>query len=476
MGPSVLTLQGTKTTIDDEALTELRSIIRGDVLVPGDADYATVRPAYNGMHPGRPGLVVRASGAADVIDTINFARDRDLLVAVRGGGHSVAGLSSVNDGVLLDLERMNGVVVDPKGKTAVVQGGALWGDVDRETQAFGLVAPGGVVSDTGVAGLTLGGGEGWVRRKYGLSCDNLISAQIVTAEGELVTASADEHPELYWAIRGGGGNFGVATSLTFQLHPHGPINAFAGVFYPAEQAPQVWRGVRDFAKTAPDELTLLIGSTTLPPSEHTPPEIHSTPMVVVGAVYVGDPDDGMKLIQPLRELGTPLADISQPMPFVAVQGAFDEFFQRQALRSYWKSTFVNELTDDILDLVVDSAQNRNSPRTFVVNFLMGGAINHVADVDTAYSERHANWMISIDGNWEDPADDDKVVTWVREAWSRVHKLGTGVTYLNFTGITDEDADVGVDSAFGKNLERLAEVKKKYDPKNFFRLNNNIAPA
>jgi FAD/FMN-containing dehydrogenase len=332
------------------------------------------------------------------------------------------------------------------------------------------------VSDTGVAGLTLGGGEGWVRRKYGLSCDNLLAAQIVTADGKLLMASPDSNPDLYWAVRGGGGNFGIATSMTFKLHPHGPINAFAGVFYPVDQAAQVWRGARDFAKRAPDEITMLIGCTTLPASEHTPPEIHDTPFVVVGAVFNGDPEEGMKLIQPLRELGTPLADISQPMPFAAVQTAFDEFFQRGALRSYWKSTFVNELTDNIVDIVVERAKTRPSARTFVVNFLMGGAINRVGAEDTAYSERSANWMISIDGNWENAADDEKVVAWVREAWAQIHKLGTGVTYLNFTGITDESTDVGVESAFGKNLERLAEAKKKYDPDNFFRLNNNIAPA
>jgi hypothetical protein len=332
------------------------------------------------------------------------------------------------------------------------------------------------VSDTGVAGLTLGGGEGWVRRKYGLSCDNLLAAQIVTADGKLLTASARSNPDLFWAIRGGGGNFGIATSMTFKLHPHGPINAFAGVFYPVNQAAQVWRGARDFAKTAPDEITMLIGCTTLPASEHTPPEIHNTPFVVVGAVFNGDPDEGMKVIQPLRELGTPLADISQPMPFAAVQTAFDEFFQRGTLRSYWKSTFVNELTDEIVDIVVEKAQNRASTRTFVVNFLMGGAINRVKAKDTAYSERSANWMISIDGNWENPAEDDNVVSWVRETWGQIHKLGTGVTYLNFTGITDEGADVGVESAFGKNLKRLAEAKKKYDPDNFFRLNNNITPG
>jgi FAD/FMN-containing dehydrogenase len=476
MATSVANLQGTTTKIDDEALNEFRMAVRGEVLTPDDPGYVTVRPPYNAMYPGQPAIVVQATGTADVIDAVNFGRAQNLSVAVRGGGHSVAGLSSIDGGMLIDLALMNGVVVDPEAKTVNVQGGALWGDVDRETQAFGLVTPGGVVSDTGVAGLTLGGGEGWVRRKYGLSCDNLLAAQIVTADGKLLMASPDSNPDLYWAVRGGGGNFGIATSMTFKLHPHGPINAFAGVFYPVDQAAQVWRGARDFAKRAPDEITMLIGCTTLPASEHTPPEIHDTPFVVVGAVFNGDPEEGMKLIQPLRELGTPLADISQPMPFAAVQTAFDEFFQRGALRSYWKSTFVNELTDNIVDIVVERAKTRPSARTFVVNFLMGGAINRVGAEDTAYSERSANWMISIDGNWENAADDEKVVAWVREAWAQIHKLGTGVTYLNFTGITDESTDVGVESAFGKNLERLAEAKKKYDPDNFFRLNNNIAPA
>jgi FAD/FMN-containing dehydrogenase len=300
MTTSVLTLEGSQAELSDEILGELRMMIRGDVLTPSDPGYADLRPPYNAMYPGRPGLIVRASGAADVIDTVNFAREHGLLMAVRGGGHSVAGLSSTDGGLLLDLERMNGVDVDPDARLARVQGGALWADVDRETQAFGLVAPGGVVSDTGVAGLALGGGEGWVRRKYGLSCDNVVSVQLVGADGKLRTASAETNPDLYWAVRGGGGNFGVATSFTFDLHPVGPIVAFAGVFYPVEDAANVLRGFRDWAATAPDEITALWGCTTLPASEHTPPEIHDTPFVVVGAVYTGDVEDGMALIQPLR--------------------------------------------------------------------------------------------------------------------------------------------------------------------------------
>jgi FAD/FMN-containing dehydrogenase len=476
MVTTLATLTGTATSLSDDALDAFRMAIRGDVFTPDDPGYATVRPPYNAMHPGRPALVVRPSGVADVIDAVRFAREQGLLAAVRGGGHSVAGLSSIDGGLLIDLALMNGVDVDPDARVAHVQGGALWGDVDRDTQAFGLVAPGGVVSDTGVAGLTLGGGEGWVRRKYGLSSDNVVSAQVVCADGEVRTASAGSNPDLYWAIRGGGGNFGIVTSLTFRLHPLDATVGFAGVFYPVEDAPRIWRGFRDWAASAPDEVSALCGCTTLPTSEHIPPEIHDRPMVVVGGVYAGDAEKGLTVLEPLRKLGTPLADISGPLPFTAVQAAFDPFFVRGTLRSYWKSTYVKELTDDVLEIVVRKAQQRPSSRIFVITFLMGGAINRVKPQDTAYSERSAEWMVSIDGNWHDAAEDDTVIDWVRQAWSEVHKLGTGTTYLNFTGLADETADVGVESAFGKNLTRLNEIKTKYDPDNFFRLNNNIAPA
>jgi FAD/FMN-containing dehydrogenase len=475
MATTVTTLTGSANTLSDEVLAQLRMTLRGQVLTPDDAGYATVRPAYNTMHPGSPALVVVASGTADVIDAVNFAREHDLLVAVRGGGHSVAGLSSVDGGMLIDLALMRAVDVDPEARIARVQGGALWGDVDREAQAFGLVAPGGVVSDTGVAGLALGGGQGWVRRKYGLSCDNLLSAQLVCADGKLRTASADTNSDLYWAIRGGGGNFGIATSMTFQLHPLGPIVAFTGVFYPVADAAQVWRGFRDWAYTAPDEVSALCGCTTLPAHEALPPEIHDTPFIVVGGVYAGDVDDGMKLMQPLRSLATPLADISQPLPFTGVQTAFDPFFARGTLRSYWKSTYLHDLTDEVIELLAKKAAERPSKRTFApITFLMGGAINRVDPQAMAYSERSADWMLSIDGNWSDPADDAAVISWVRETWSELAPFGTGGVYLNF--LSDETPTSYVEDAFGDNMRRLAEIKAKYDPTNLFRLNNNIAPA
>jgi FAD/FMN-containing dehydrogenase len=477
MTVTVSTLTGTEARIGEESLEELRTAVRGDVLTPEDAEYAAVRPAYNAMHPGKPALVVRPTGTADVVSAVNFARENRLLVAVRGGGHSIAGLSSVDGGLLLDLSRMNGVDVDPEARTVRVQGGALIGDLDHETQAFGLVTPSGIVSDTGVAGLTLGGGEGWVRRKYGMSVDNLVAAQVVCADGQVRTASATSEPDLFWALRGGGGNFGVVTSFTFRCHPVGPTVAFAGVFHPVQDAENVYRRFRDWAATAPDEVSAFIGCTTLPPSEHTPPAIHDTPFVVTGAVHAGDPDEGMRVLQPLREIGTPLADISGPLPFAAVQTAFDEFYRRGTLRSYWKATYVEELTDPIIDIIVEKARNRPSARTFVVTFQMGGAINSVPVEQTAYSERSAGWMVSMDGNWDDPRDDDKVISWVRGAWAEVHERGTGSLYLNFTGVADESVTVGVESAFDKaNLQRLEEIKAHYDPDNFFRLNNNIVPA
>ena len=477
MATTVTTLTGSPATLSDEDLANLRMAVRGQVLTPGDAGYADVRPAYNAMHPGSPAIVVVASGTADVIDAVNFSREHDLLVAVRGGGHSVAGLSSVDGGLLIDLAPMRGVDVDPEAGIARVQGGALWGDVDRETQVFGLVAPGGVVSDTGVAGLALGGGEGWARRKYGLSCDNIVSAQVVCADGKLRTASADVNADLYWAIRGGGGNFGVVTSLTFQLHPMGPIVAFTGVFYPVADAAQVWRGFRDWARTAPDEVSALCACTTLPAHEALPPEIHDTPFIVVGAVYSGDPDDGMKVMQPLRNLATPLVDISQPLPFVGVQAAFDPFFVRGTLRSYWKSMYVNEITDEMIEMLAKKAAERPSKRTFApITFLMGGAINRVDPGATAYSERSADWMLSIDGNWDDPAEDEAVISWVRDTWAEFAPYGTGGVYLNFRSLAEESEDSDVENTFGDNMRRLAEVKAKYDPTNFFRRNNNIAPT
>ena len=428
------------------------------------------------MHDGQPDVVVICSTTADVVEAVKTARDGGLPVAVRGGGHSVAGLSTIDGGMLIDLAPMNGVEVDRERRLAKVQGGALLSDLDRATQEFGLAAPTGVVSDTGVAGLTLGGGYGWLRRKYGLTSDNLLEAEVVTANGEVLTASKDEHRDLYWAIRGGGGNFGIVTSFTFALYPVGPEVAFAATFYPVEELGQVLRGWRAYVEQAPDEVTATCVTMTFPANPELPEAVHDRPVAIIGGVYAGDVEEGMKVMQPLRELGTALFDMSGPTPYVGVQTGFDPLFPRDTLRAYWKSQYLNELTDEAIDTIAAKAGDRPAPLTLVNTFHMGGAIAQVDEEDTAFAQRSAPYMVSIDGMWTDAADDDANVEWVRSAWKEIAEFGTGEVYLNFTGLADEGSQAGVDSAFGRNLARLAEVKATYDPDNFFRRNNNIVPA
>ena len=475
MTTSVATRDGGQVSIDDTTLEQFGTTIRGDVLKPADPGYAD-KPIYNAMHRHRPALIVRCTGTADVVDAVKFARAHGLLVAVRGGGHSVAGHSSCDGGMVIDLTRMRGVDVDPGARIARAQGGALWGDLDRETQAFGLIVPGGVVSETGVAGLTLGGGEGWVRRKYGLTIDSLVSARVVCADGSVHTASAASEPDLFWALRGGGGNFGIVTSFEFRTHPHGPIVAFAGVFYPVADAARILPRWRDYCASAPDEITSVALAITMPAAPTLPPPIHNQACLVVGGVYVGAPEDGMKRMRPLRELGTPLADISQPMPFSMVQTAFDPLFPMGKLQSYWKAQNLADLPDKVTEIIAARANQRPSPLTLVVTFQMGGAINRVGPTETAYGERSAQWMSSIDGNWENPADNAANIAWVRESFQQIAPYSTGTTYTNFTGQADETAGALTATAYAGNMDRLRRIKAQYDPDNFFRLNPNIQPA
>jgi len=435
-----------------------------------------VREVFNAMHESHPEVVASCSSTADVVDAVNSAREKGLTVAVRGGGHSIAGLSAIEGGMLIDLAPMNGVRVDAEARRAHVQGGALWADVDGETQKSGLVAPGGVVSDTGVAGLTLGGGYGWVRRKYGLSSDSVVEAEVVTADGQVLKASEDENPDLYWAIRGGGGNFGIVTSFTFELHPLGPEVAFSATFYPIEEYAQVLRGWREYLADAPNEVTSVCVSITFPADPEMPEAVHDRPVVIVGGVYVGDVEEGLKVTQPLRELGTALFDMSGPTPFTGVQTGFDPLFPRNELRAYWKSQYLDELSDEAIEAIAGQAQDRPAPLTLVNTFHMGGAIADVDPEDTAFATRSAPFMVSIDGMWSDQGDDADNIAWVRSAWEDIKRFGTGEVYLNFTGRADEAPSAGVDTALGRNLARLAEIKAKYDPDNFFRVNDNIAPA
>jgi FAD/FMN-containing dehydrogenase len=476
MATVLTTLEGQRLELSDESLSDLRIRLRGEALAPSDPGYEHARVPFNAMQADRPSLVVRCTGTADVVDALRFARENEIEVTVRGGGHSVAGFSSSDGGMVIDLSPMRGVDVDPDAKTARVQGGALWGDVDRETQLFGLATPGGVVSDTGVAGLTLGGGYGWLRRKYGLSCDNVIEAQLVDADGQVRRVSADDNSDLFWAIRGGGGNFGIVTSFTFRLHPVGPLVAFTGVFYAQADAPAVLRGYRDYFRDAPDEVTPEAISITMPTDPHLPEAIHDQECFIVAAVYAGDVEKGMEVMKPLRELATPLADISQPMPYTAVQSAFDAFFPRGKFQSYWKSLYLPELPDEVIDLVATKGGDRPAPLTFVDTYVNGGAMGRVAAGDTAFGDRSAPYMVAIVGCWEDAGDNADNIAWIRETWSEIGQFGTGSMYLNFTGLVDEQVDAGVADTFGANLRRLAEIKSTYDPGNFFRRNNNVLPA
>ena len=464
------TTTGARAGTLNGALDELRASIRGDV------DAAEVRPVFNAMHTGQPAVTVSCSGTADVVEAVNFAREHDLRVAVRGGGHSIAGLSSIDGWLLIDLAPMSGVVVDPDARRVQVQGGAVLGDVDRETLPLGLVAPSGVVSDTGVAGLTLGGGYGWLRRKWGLASDHLVEAQIVCADGQVRTASADSNPDLFWALRGGGGNFGVVTSFTFALQELGPDVAFAAVMYPIEETAEVLRGWRDYVEQAPDEVTATCVTITFPANPEMPEAVHNRPVAIIGGVYAGDADEGMRVMQPLRELGTALFDMSGPTPFMAVQTGFDALFPRNTLRAYWKSLYLNEFKDEAIDVFAERAQSRPAPLTLVNAFHMGGAIADVDPEDTAFAERNGQYMISIDGMWSHSADDQANIDWVRSSFAAFEPYGNGSVYLNFTGRADEAPEAGVDGAFGRNLQRLAEIKRAYYPNNFFNLNNNIKPA
>jgi len=472
---AIKALEGGHVNVDDAAIDALRAALRGGLVTPGESGY-TDKPIFNAMHQRRPAMIARCAGTADVVTAVTFARQHRLLVAVRGGGHSVAGHSSCDDGLVIDLTRMRGVDVDPDSRIARVQGGALWADVDRETQQFGLVVPGGVVSETGVAGLTLGGGEGWVRRKYGLTIDSLLSARVVCADGSVRTASPTSEPDLFWALRGGGGNFGIVTTFEFRAHPLGPIVAFAGVFYPVADAARILPRWRDYCASAPDEVSSVAVAISFPVDPHLPPPVHNQPCLVIAGVYAGDADEGMSVMRPLRELGTPLADISQPMPFNAVQTAFDGFFPMGKLQSYWKAQHLPTLSDDAISVIAARANQRPSPLTLVVTFQMGGAINRVGATDTAYAERSAPWMSSVDGNWENPADNVANIAWVRESFRQISPYSNGVTYTSFTGQADETASALTAHAYGANMARLQRIKAVYDPDNFFRLNPNVVPT
>ncbi|GAA4242999.1 FAD-binding oxidoreductase [Dactylosporangium darangshiense] len=469
-------LNGGETAVTDERLDALRAAFQGPLITPGDPGYDESRVVHNGMFDRHPGLIARCSGAADVIDAVNLARERDLLVAVRGGGHGIAGHSACDEAMMIDLSAMRGVWVNPAERLVRVQGGATWGDVDRETQVFGLAVPGGVVSTTGVAGLTLGGGLGWLHRKYGLTCDNLAAAEIVTADGALLRTSATEHEELFWALRGGGGNFGVVTAFEFHAHPVGPTVMYGLAMYAAADAEEILPAWRTWTTGLPDEVTGRAMFWSMPASPLLPPEVHNRDVFITAAVYAGPPDEATEILRPIGQFGTPLADLTGPMPFRDVQRLLDWMFPKGQLLSYWKSVGVRELGDDVLEVVLRRGLERPHPQTMVHVPQMGGAVQRPGIHDTAFGDRSAAYIVSIDGNWTDAADTEADVQWVRDAFNEVNGLPSASgTYLNFSGDPDLDS-ASRRAAFGENLDRLARVKRDFDPGNRFRLNNNIRPT
>ncbi len=465
-----------KRILDKEVVQHFAQQLIGNVILPGDTDYDKARAVWNGMIDKYPAIIVRCAATSDVIAAIQFARDHELTISVRGGGHNVAGSAVCDDGLVIDLSPMKRIAVDPSRRTARVQAGVTWGELDRTTQIYNLAAPGGVVSDTGVAGLTLGGGLGWLRRKYGLSSDNLLSVDIVTADGRLLKASETENADLFWGVRGSGGNFGVVTSFEFQLHPVGPEVMVCFVFHPGEQAREALQFYRQYAAQAPDEVSSFAILGRIPPTEHFPQAAHGKEFVLFAAVYAGSVQDGETAFKPLREFSTPIVDLSGVMPYVEAQSAlFDADYPAHEMRYYWKSTYLNALSDEAIDkLIALQAENPSGFSTIDI-WQLGGAMSRVAPDATAFGSRSAPFLIGIEANWVHPEQDTANISWNRKVYRELQPYSNGSEYQNFPGLL-EDRDAIARSAFGSNYQRLVELKNKYDPTNLFSLNPNIKPS
>lgn len=450
-----------------EPLADLRTSLRGTLLTAADAGYDEARKLWNGMIDRHPAAIARCSGVADVIDVVKYARGKELAVTVRGGGHNVAGRALRDGALAIDLSRMKGIRVDPGAKTARVQGGARWGELDHETLAFDLVTTGGTVSTTGVAGLTLGGGVGWLMRKHGLACDNLRSVDVVTADGRFLTASDAENADLFWAVRGGGGNFGVVTSFEFGLHDLEPITGGIAM-YPAAVTRDLLRFFRDFTSKAPDSVTTMGGVLVGPPG--TPIEGQKAGWIAV--CHSGPESEGERLLRPLKEFGPPAVDLIGPMPYAALQTMFDAG-SPPGMRNYWRSNYVTELSDAAIDAIVAHADGLPSPQSMLMLEHMQGAIARVGEQATAFSNRSAKYNFSILSAWTDAADDAENIAWTRGFGDAMKSFSTGAGYVNY--MTDDESAQRVRATYEANYQRLVAVKRKYDPTNFFSGNQNIRP-
>jgi len=469
---SLRTIDGNRVSLDKETIAGLAAQLRGTVIPPDSPAYDEARQIWNAMIDRRPGLIVRCHGAADVLQCVRLARQHRLLTAVRGAGHNIAGNAVCDGGLMIDLSPMASVRVDPARRAAWVGPGATLGDFDREAQAFGLATPLGINSTTGVAGLTLGGGFGWLSRKHGLTVDNLTSADVVTAAGQFLRASEAENPDLFWGIRGGGGNFGVVTAFEFQLHPIGPEVLAGLVVHPFERASELLRQYREVAARMPDELACWVVLRKAPPLPFLPAEVHGKEVVVFAVCYAGDPAAGRKAVEPILALGAPqgqpLGTHLDPMPYVAWQAAFDALLTRGA-RNYWKSHNFTALDDGLLDLTVQYAAQLPTPQCEIFIGQIGGATKRVPSDAMAYPHRDAEYVMNVHTRWDDPADDRRCVDWARDFFTAATPYATGGVYVNF--ITEDEERVA--AAYGANYQRMAALKHRYDPENLFRLNQNI---
>ena len=456
--------------IAETAVQDFKSGLRGSVIRPGDESYEAARRVYNGMIDRYPAMIAQCADVADVIRAVNFARQQKLAVAVRGGGHNAAGLGSVDDGLVIDLSMMKGIRIDPKERTARVEGGCTWGDVDHATHAFGLAIPSGFFSTTGVGGLTLGGGVGYLSRKYGLTIDNLLEVDMVLADGSFVKANANENTDLFWAVRGGGGNFGVVTAFLFRLNPVSTV--YGGpMFWPLEKAADAMRFYRDFIAKAPEDLGGFFAFLIVPPVPTFPEALRNKKVCGVVWCYTGPLDKAEEVFKPIRQFGPPILDFVGPIPFPALQSMFTPLFP-PGLQWYWKADFVNELSDAAIALHVKYGSQVPTMFSTMHLYPIDGAVHRPGKNDTAFRYRESRFAEVIVGVDPDPANKDKITAWARDYWTALHPYSAGGAYINF--MMDEGQE-GVQASYRENYQRLAEVKKKYDPTNFFHVNQNIRP-
>ncbi len=469
----VKTINGGEIDLQQPALDSLKTRLKGTVLVAGDVGYDESRSVWNAMIDRTPALVVRCLGNADVIACVQFAREHQLLLCIKGGGHNIAGLATADGALMLDLSPMRGVWVDPQRKLAHAQAGCLLGDVDRETQVHGLATVLGFVSNTGIAGLTLGGGFGYLTRRWGWTTDNVVGMDVVTADARLVRATSEENPDLYWGLRGGGGNFGVVTGFDYTLHPVGPEIVGGIVAWPASEATEVLKLYRTLAEKAPPELTLVTIMRPAPPAPWLPKDMHGKPIVVILACHSGKPEEGEKAVAAIKSFGTPVGDVLVRRPYTQLQAMLDGT-QPKGRRYYWKSEYLARIEPQLCEKVMTHAERIRSPHSSIILFQIDGALNRLKNEHSPVGNRDARYVVNIGGAWEKTADDAVNVAWAREAWNDLKAFSTGGTYINF--LTEDEGPERIEAALGKSLSRLAEVKSRWDPENVFRTNRNIAPA